>query len=68
MRTFSLWGSFQVGANSNLRLTAESSELVSRDWALDSVAPDTLANVLLLGESAANYDILLITGSWTYRF
>jgi MtrB/PioB family decaheme-associated outer membrane protein len=68
MRTFSLWGSFQVGANSNLRLTAESSELVSRDWALDGVAPDTLANVLLLGESAANYDILLITGSWTYRF
>jgi hypothetical protein len=32
------------------------------------VEPDTLANVLLLGEGAANYDLWLITGTWTYHF
>ena len=68
MRTFTLWGSAQVSANSSIRLEAENAELASSDWALDGVAPDTLANVLLLGEGAANYDLWLITGSWTYRF
>jgi MtrB/PioB family decaheme-associated outer membrane protein len=68
MRTFTLWGSAEVGANSSIRLSAENAELVTRDWALDGVAPATLANVLLLGESAANYDLWLITGSWTYHF
>jgi len=68
MRTFTLWGTVQVSANSSIRLEAESAELTSSDWALDGVEPDTLANVLLLGESAANYDLWLITGSWTYRF
>jgi hypothetical protein len=68
MRTFTLWGSAKVGANSSIRLSAENAELVTRDWALDGVTPDTLANVLLLGESAANYDLWLITGSWTYHF
>jgi len=68
MNTFTLWGSARVGAQSSIRLAAESTELVTHDWALDGVAPDTLANVLLLGESAANYDFWLISGSWTYQF
>jgi len=68
MRTFTLWGSAEVGANSSIRLSAENADLVTRDWALDGVAPATLANVLLLGESAANYDLWLITGSWSYHF
>jgi len=68
MRSFTLWGSAQVSTNSSIRLEAENAELSSSDWALDGVEPDTLANVLLLGESAANYDVWLITGSWTYRF
>jgi hypothetical protein len=68
MRTFTLWGSARVSANSSIRLAAESAELVTRDWSLDGVAPDTLANVLLLGESAANYDLWLISASWRYQF
>jgi MtrB/PioB family decaheme-associated outer membrane protein len=68
MRSFMLWGSAQLGENSSIRLSAENAELTTRDWALDGVATDTLANVLLLGESAANYDLWLITGSWTYHF
>ena len=68
LRTFTLWGSAQVSPNSSLRLAAESSDLTTSDWALDGVAPDTLANVLLLGEDAANYDLWLISASWRYQF
>jgi hypothetical protein len=68
MRTFTLWGSFQLNRQSSIRLAAESSELSTTDWGLDGVAPDTLANVLLLGESAANYDLWLVSASWNYRF
>jgi hypothetical protein len=68
IRSFTLWGSLAVSANSRLRLTAENADLTTRDWALDGVVPDTLANVLLLGENAANYDLWLITGFWIYRF
>jgi MtrB/PioB family decaheme-associated outer membrane protein len=68
MRTFTLWGSFQLNGHSSVRLAAENAELSSADWALDGVAPDTLANVLLLGENAANYDLWLVSASWNYRF
>jgi hypothetical protein len=68
MRTFTLWGSFQLGRHSSIRLAAESSELSTSDWGLDGVVPDSLANVLLLGESSPNYDLWLLSGAWTYRF
>lgn len=68
MRSFSFWASLQTGTRSSIRLTAEKADLKSSDWGLDYVAPDTLKNVLLLGQSAANYDLWLISGSWTYRF
>jgi hypothetical protein len=68
MQTFTLWGRVALGEQSSFRLSAESSELATSDWALDGVAPDTLANVLLLGQGAANYDLWLISGAWTYRF
>jgi MtrB/PioB family decaheme-associated outer membrane protein len=68
MRSYSLWGSFQLSGQSSIRLTAEASDLSTSDWALDGVVPDTLDNVLLLGESAANYDQWLVYASWNYRF
>jgi hypothetical protein len=68
MQSFSFWASLQTGARSSIRLYAELSKLDTQDWGLDNVETDTLANVLLLGESAANYDLWLISGSWTYRF
>ena len=68
MRTFTLWGRFALGVHSSIRLAAESSELSTSDWALDGVVPDSLANVLLLGEGTPNYDLWLVSGAWTYRF
>jgi MtrB/PioB family decaheme-associated outer membrane protein len=68
LKSFSAWASLDIGSSSSIRLAVESSELKTDDWGLDNVVPDTLANVLTLGQSAANYDLVLITGSWTYRF
>lgn len=68
MQSFSFWASLQTGARSSIRLSAEKAKLKTDDWGLDNVVPDTLSNVLLLGESAANYNLWLISGSWTYRF
>ncbi len=68
MQTFSIWGSFEVGDRSSIRLTAESAKLKSKDWALDNVDTDTLSWVLLLGQNAANYDLWMISASWSYQF
>jgi hypothetical protein len=57
-----------IGERSSIRLSVENSELDSTDFALDNVLPNTLSDVLTLGESAANYNVILITGSYTYRF
>ena len=68
LRSVSAWATIDVGSHSSIRLGLENSLLNTDDFALDNVLPDTLTNVLTLGESAANYDVILITGSWTYRF
>ena len=68
LTSFTVWGSARLSSNSSIRLAAESAELTSRDWALDGVQTDTLANVLLLGQSSANYDLWLISASWRYQF
>jgi hypothetical protein len=68
LRSVSAWAMIDVGVRSSIRLAVENSKLDTSDFGLDNVLPDTLANVLLLGESAANYNIILVTGSFTYRF
>jgi hypothetical protein len=68
LRSYTLWGSFQLSGHSSIRLAAEASDLSTSDWALDGVVPDSLDNVLLLGENAANYDLWLVYASWNYRF
>lgn len=66
--SFGAWAMLNVSDSSNIRLAIENTRLKSADFALDNVETNTLANVLLLGESAANYNVLLISGSWTYQF
>jgi len=68
LRSLGAWGSFDIGASSSIRLSVENSKLGSSDFALDNVLPDTLSNVLTLGESAPDYNIVLVTGSFSYRF
>lgn len=64
----SAWLGFGLGERTRLHFSLELSELDSTDFALDDVLPDTLANVLTLGESAANYDQMLLWASLTTKF
>lgn len=40
----------------------------SSDWALDNVEPNTLANVITLGEDSPDYTVRVLTLSLAYRF
>ena len=64
----SAWLGVGIGETTRLRFSLELSELDSTDFGLDDVLPDTLANVLTLGETAANYDQLLLWASLTTKF
>ena len=68
LNSVTAWARIEVGERASLRFSIENSRLETDDFALDNVVPDTLANVLTLGESAANYDVILVSGSLTYRF
>ncbi len=68
LRSVSAWATLDVGDRSSIRLAIENQRLETDDFALDNVMPDTLANVLTLGESAANYDVIFLSGSFSFRF
>jgi len=67
-RSMGAWGNLEIGERSSIRLTVENAKLNTDDFAVDNVLPDTLSNVLTLGEGAPDYNVVLITGSLTYRF
>ncbi|MDX1381780.1 MAG: MtrB/PioB family outer membrane beta-barrel protein, partial [Xanthomonadales bacterium] len=68
MTSFSAYARFYVNDQAAVRLSVEWAELDTEDFGLDGVGPDTLSNVLLLGESAANYDVTLVSLSYLYRW
>ena len=63
-----MFWSWNFNAHHGIRFTWENADYSSDDFALDAVTPDTLANVLLTGESAANYDLNLLMLSYSYRY
>ena len=66
--TLSLYGTYKMRENMSLRLSYWYENYHSTDWAVDGIAPNTLANVILLGENSPDYKIHVISGSWIYRF
>jgi MtrB/PioB family decaheme-associated outer membrane protein len=68
LSTFTVYGKLHLGERSSLILRAESSELKADDFALDNVSQDTILKVLSLGQTTQEYDILLVSASWNYRF
>ena len=68
MRSFSIFGNYDLNEHSSIRLVVENQELSTADFALDYVPIDGPSNVLLLGNAAPDYDVLLVTASWQYRF
>lgn len=68
MRSWSIFGTYEINVNSALRLAFEQQKLTTRDFALDNVPLDGPTNVLLLGRSAPNYDLSLLMLSYVYRY
>jgi MtrB/PioB family decaheme-associated outer membrane protein len=68
LRSFGAFAEFGINEKNSIALTAESSEYKQDDFALDNVVPDTMLDVLNLGQTTGDYDIVLLTASWKYRF
>jgi len=68
LRSFVIYGQMDISERSAIELRAESGKLTVDDFALDNVTQDTLAHVLTLGQPTQDYDLWLISASWSYRF
>ncbi len=68
LHSLSLYGGYKLKTDMFLKVRYRYEQYDSEDWALDDVDPDTLANVLTLGESSPDYDVHVVTLSLEYRF
>jgi hypothetical protein len=66
MRSWSVFGSYQINRNSAIRLAFEKQKLSTADFALDNV--ESPSNALLLGETAPNYDLSLLMLTYSYQY
>jgi len=66
--SFNVHASFKLKDAWSLRATYWYERYHSSDWALDGIAPNTLANVILLGEDSPDYNVQVVTFSMIYRF
>jgi len=68
MSSFSVHGKYRLSNDSAIKLGVEYAKLTAADFSLDQVVPDTLSNILLLGEESPTYDVTLVSLSYSYRF
>lgn len=68
LNSLNLYGIYQWKKDVALRAGYWVEKFHSTDWALDGVDPDTLANVILLGEDSADYTVHVVTLAVRYRF
>ncbi len=63
-----LYGTYNLKKNTALNIGYWYQKYDSTDWAFDNVVPNTLANVITLGESSPDYDSHVIWGSVSFKF
>lgn len=68
LTAYSLYLRYHLNAASSLRFGVEHERYAASDFALDGVAPDTMANVLWLASPIPNYQVNWITMTYRYRF
>ncbi len=68
LSSYTIYADFDLGEKSTIRLAAESSKLTMDDFSVDNVVPDTMPYVLSFGQPTQDYDIVLVSASWRYRF
>jgi hypothetical protein len=67
-KTFTLSANYRMGERSDINAYFGYESYEEKDWAIDGVAPNTLGNVLTLGESSPSYDIGVFAISYRTRF
>ena len=67
-KTLTLSANYRVSEQSDIHAYFGYEKYEEEDWAIDGVAPNTLGNVLTLGESSPSYDIGVFALSYRSRF
>jgi MtrB/PioB family decaheme-associated outer membrane protein len=62
------YATFKMNDQLSLRFGAWYEHFHSTDWAVDGIAPNQLANVILLGEDSPDYNLYVLSFSAIYRF
>jgi MtrB/PioB family decaheme-associated outer membrane protein len=65
---YQVWARYQITPNWHTRLSVEHERFDSRNFALDEVDIDTLANVLLLGRQSPSYNVTWVMMTLGYQF
>lgn len=66
--SLNVYGTYKMRENMSLRMSYWHERYHSIDWAVDGIAPNTLANVILLGENSPDYKVHVMSLSVIYRF
>ncbi|MHB1272598.1 MAG: MtrB/PioB family decaheme-associated outer membrane protein [Rhodanobacter sp.] len=68
LQSLKIHGTYTVRKNLQLRLNYWYEHYHSNDFAVDGIAPNTLANVILMGQSSPEYNIGVVSLSMIYHF
>jgi MtrB/PioB family decaheme-associated outer membrane protein len=68
LKNTTLYFEYQVNKHWGYRFNAEYEVYNSTDWAIDGIATDGLADVLLLGTQSPNYDAWIVRVQAQYQF
>jgi len=68
LNSLSVYGKYTLRRDMSLKARYWVEKFRSTDWAVDNVDPNTLANVITLGEDSPDYTVHALTISCVYRF
>jgi len=68
LRSLMLRGSYRINQPLTLHVRYWNERFSSSDWALDEVAVNQLANVILPGQTSPDYNVHVISAAVNYRF
>ncbi|WP_455202813.1 MtrB/PioB family decaheme-associated outer membrane protein [Kaarinaea lacus] len=66
--TFKIYGDYNLSERSVLHVQYRYEDYSESNWAIDGVAPDSINNVLTMGEVSPNYNIGVFDVSFRYSF
>jgi MtrB/PioB family decaheme-associated outer membrane protein len=68
LNSLGVYGKYKMRQDMALKARYWIEKFRSTDWAADNVDPNTLANVITLGEDSPGYTVHVLTISFVYRF